>query len=77
MAEMSKKVMCNTSKRKLIEIDEIPDVKKLKMSTIDDDNIKSTSCAKCNGLLWIPQSKGSNILIHLCDDFDKSLTNKY
>jgi hypothetical protein len=38
MAEMSKKVMCNTSKRKLIEIDEIPG---------------------------------------LCDDFDKSLTNKY
>ena len=74
MAEMSKKVMCNTSKRKLIEIEGIPDVKRLKISTIDDKNM---SCAKCNGLLWIPQSKGSNTLIHLCDDFDESLVNKY
>ena len=77
MAEMSKKVMCNTSKRKLIEIEGIPDVKRLKISTIDDKNIENMSCAKCNGLLWIPQSKGSNILIHLCDDFDESLVNKY
>ena len=83
MAEMSKRVMCNdTSKRKLIEIEEIPDVKRLKISTIDDKNqefknIVDTSCTKCNGLLWIPQSKGSNILIHLCDDFDESLVNKY
>ena len=71
---MSKKVMCNTGKRKLIEIEEIPDVKRLKIST---KNIENMSCAKCNGLLWIPQSKGSNILIHLCDDFDESLVNKY
>ena len=77
MAEMSKKVMCNTSKRKLREIEEIPEMKKLKISTIDDKNVDIPSCTKCNGLLWIPQSKGSNILIHLCDDFDESLVNKY
>ena len=77
IAEMSKKIMCNTSKRKLMEIEEIPDLKRLKISSIDDKNIENKSCAKCNGLLWIPQSKGSNNLIHLCDDFDESLVNKY
>ena len=77
MAEMSKKIMCNTSKRKLVEIEEIPDVKRLKISSIDDKNVENTSCVKCNGLLWIPESKESNILIHLCDDFDESLVNKY
>ena len=69
--------MCNTSKRKLIEVEEIPDVKRLKISTTNDKNIETTFCSKCNGLLWIPQSKGSNILIHLCADFDESLVNKY
>ena len=67
MAEMSQNV-----KRKLIEVEEIPDMKRLKISTIDDKTIQktiqNTSCLKCNGLLWIPQSKGSNILIHLCDE---------
>ena len=63
MAEMSQNV-----KRKLSEIEEIPDMKRLKISTNDDKNIQNTSCLKCNGLLWIPQSKGSNILIHLCDE---------
>ena len=67
MAEMSQNV-----KRKLIEVEEIPEMKRLKISTIDDKTIQktiqNTSCLKCNGLLWIPQSKGSNILIHLCDE---------
>ena len=63
MAEMSHNV-----KRKLIEVEEIPEMKRLKISTIDDKTIQNTSCSKCNGLLWIPQSKGSNILIHLCDE---------
>ena len=67
MAEMSQNL-----KRKLIEVEEIPEMKRLKISTIDDKTIQktiqNTSCLKCNGLLWIPQSKGSNILIHLCDE---------
>ena len=63
MAEMSQNV-----KRKLSEIEEIPDMKRLKISTIDDKTVQNTSCLKCNGLLWIPQRKGSNILIHLCDE---------
>ena len=63
MAEMSQNV-----KRKLSEIEEIPDMKRLKISTIDDKTVQNTSCLKCNGLLWIPQSKGSNIFIHLCDE---------
>ena len=63
MAEMPQNV-----KRKLIEVEEIPDMKRLKISSIDDKTIQNTSCLKCNGLLWIPQSKGSNILIHLCDE---------
>ena len=63
MAEMSQNV-----KRKLSEVEEIPDMKRLKISTNDDKTIQNTSCSKCNGLLWIPQSKGSNILIHLCDE---------
>ena len=53
MAEMSQNV-----KRKLIEVEEIPDMKRLKISTIDDKTIQNTSCLKCKGLLWIPQSKG-------------------
>ena len=72
MAEMSQNV-----KRKLTEVEEIPDMKRLKISSNEDKNISHMSCLKCNGLLWIPQSKGSNILIHLCDDFDESLVNKY
>ena len=64
--------MSQNVKRKLIEVEEIPDMKRLKTSTIDDKTIQktiqNTSCLKCNGLLWIPQSKGSNILIHLCDE---------
>ena len=63
MAEMSQNV-----KRKLIEVEEIPDMKRLKISSTADKTIQNTSCLKCNGLLWIPQSKGSNILIHLCDE---------
>ena len=57
-----------TSKRKMIEVEEIPDMKRLKISTNEDNKIPHVSCLKCNGLLWIPQSKGSNIFIHLCDE---------
>ena len=64
MAQMSEN---NTIKRKLIEVEEIPEVKRLKISTNNDKTIQNTSCSKCNGLLWIPQSKESNIFIHLCD----------
>ena len=64
MAQMSEN---NTIKRKLIEVEEIPEVKRLKISTNNDKTVQNMSCSKCNGLLWIPQSKGSNIFIHLCD----------
>ena len=39
MAEMSHNV-----KRKLIEVEEIPEMKRLKISTIDDKTIQNTSC---------------------------------
>ena len=48
MAEMSQNL-----KRKLIEVEEIPEMKRLKISTIDDKTMKNTACSKCNGLLWL------------------------